>query len=71
MSRVYVSVARKGNLAIYEASEDRDEVARIAARDLSATRDGWTRYSEPQEFVSADEVARLIAEAVAAARRAA
>lgn len=70
MKRVFVSVSRKDALAIYEAHEDSETLARTVARS-SHPAHGWTGYSEPVEFIAADEVERMIAEAVAAARRAA
>lgn len=70
MKRVFVSVARKGELSIYEAHERR-EALDFSRAHSSPESLGWSAYSEPTEFIAVDEVARLIAEAVAAARRAA
>ena len=70
MTRLWAAVTRKGDLSIVVAGETAERM-RFESEIWRNTPDGWTPLSEPVEFIAADEVARLIAEAVAAAQRAA
>lgn len=70
MKRLWAAVTRKGDLSIVVAGETQERM-RFESEMWRNQVDGWTPLSEPVEYIAADEVTRLIAEAVAAARRAA
>lgn len=67
--RLFASVATKGDSAVISAYGSAEFLA-----DMNKgwrEEGGWSPMSEPAEYVRADEVERMIAEAVEAARRAA